>query len=221
MNHVLDHKGYRFFQASFDPDERGTVLSVNHDFWGTWITYIGYFLLYIGLMGIMFFGKTRFKELGAALEKLKKKKAKLAALLILGLTLNLQGQEPAKEDSHAHNSAPSREQLDSLLQTSIVSEEHAALFGQLVIQDDGGRMKPINTFASELLRKLSFSTTYKDMNADQVFLSMMLNPALWYNTEFIALDKKTQNDSIRKIIGIPEGQQYIKATDFFDEKGQK
>ena len=34
MNHVLDHKGYRFFQASFDPDEKGTVLSVNHDFGG-------------------------------------------------------------------------------------------------------------------------------------------------------------------------------------------
>ena len=58
MNHVLDHRGYRFFQASFSPDEKGTVLSVNHDFWGTWVTYIGYFLLYAGLMGIMFFGKT-------------------------------------------------------------------------------------------------------------------------------------------------------------------
>jgi cytochrome c biogenesis protein ResB len=35
MNHVLNYKGYRFFQASFDPDRQGTVLSVNHDFWGT------------------------------------------------------------------------------------------------------------------------------------------------------------------------------------------
>ena len=34
MNHVLDHKGYRFFQASFNPDEKGTILSVNHDWWG-------------------------------------------------------------------------------------------------------------------------------------------------------------------------------------------
>src|SRR5699024_5796372 len=31
MNHVLDYGGYRFFQASFMPDESGTVLSVNHD----------------------------------------------------------------------------------------------------------------------------------------------------------------------------------------------
>src|SRR5690606_33024400 len=35
MNHILDHRGYRFFQSSFHPDEKGTVLSVNHDFWGT------------------------------------------------------------------------------------------------------------------------------------------------------------------------------------------
>ena len=61
MNHILNHKGYRFFQASFDPDEKGTVLSVNHDFWGTWITYIGYFILYIGLLGIMFFWRNEIQ----------------------------------------------------------------------------------------------------------------------------------------------------------------
>src|SRR5690606_23201816 len=48
MNHVLDHGGHRFFQASFNPDEKGTILSVNHDWWGTWVTYLGYTLLYIG-----------------------------------------------------------------------------------------------------------------------------------------------------------------------------
>ena len=33
-----------------------------------------------------------------------------------------------------------------------VSEEHASEFGKVVIQDNG-RMKPINTFSSELLRR--------------------------------------------------------------------
>ena len=32
MNNILNYQGYRFFQASFDPDEQGTILSVNHDF---------------------------------------------------------------------------------------------------------------------------------------------------------------------------------------------
>ena len=46
MNNVMDHGGYRFFQSSYDPkDELTTILSVNHDFWGTWITYIGYIFL--------------------------------------------------------------------------------------------------------------------------------------------------------------------------------
>ncbi len=221
MNHVLDHQGYRFFQASFDADERGTILSVNHDRWGTAITYMGYFLLYIGLMGIMFFGKTRFKSLGASLENLKKKKQSLTTLLLLlGMLGGIQAQTPDRDDAHIHSKGPSKQQLDSLLQSTTVTEEHAAKFGELVIQDEGGRMKPINTFASELLRKLSFKGDYQGLNADQVFISMMLNPALWYNTEFISLDKKGQNDSIRKIIGIPKGQQQVKATDFFDDKGQ-
>ena len=32
MNHVLDYGGYRFFQSSYDTDEKGTILSVNHIF---------------------------------------------------------------------------------------------------------------------------------------------------------------------------------------------
>ena len=222
MNHVLDHKGYRFFQANFDPDEKGTGLSVNHDFWGTRITYVGYFLLYMGLMGIMFFGKTRFKDLTASLDKLNsKKKAVVSLFLFLGLSLGANAQEPhGDDDGHAHNVGPTEQQVDSILNTTIVSKAHALNFGKLVIQDEGGRMKPINTYASELLRKLSFKAEYKDLNADQVLLSMMLNPAVWYNTEFIALDKRGKNDSIRKIISVPSGQQFVKATDFFNDKGQ-
>ena len=47
MNHILNHKGYRFFQASFDPDEKGTILSVNKDFFGTLVTYIVTFALQV------------------------------------------------------------------------------------------------------------------------------------------------------------------------------
>ncbi|MBT8236558.1 MAG: cytochrome c biogenesis protein CcsA [Bacteroidia bacterium] len=217
MNHILDHRGYRFFQASFDPDEKGTVLSVNHDAWGTRITYAGYFLLYLGLMALMFFGKTRFRELVRSLDKLRHKKATMVAVALFISTTQLWSQDTLSTD-HQHP-GPTQLQIDSLLRATAVSEEHAARFGKLVIQDDGGRMKPMNTFASEVLRKLRFKTSYNDLNADQVMLSMMLNPALWYNVEFIALDKKKQNDSIRNIIGVPKGQVYVKATDFFDTSG--
>ena len=226
MNHILDHQGYRFFQSSFQPDEKGTVLSVNHDAWGTWISYIGYFLLYAGLLGLMFFGKTRFKELAKSLEKLKKKKkalmeanrAKEAAMALI-LLFSVGGLYAQQADDHAHNAVPTQAQVDSMIVANTVDPEHAALFGSLVIQDDEGRMKPINTFSSELLRKLSFKNSYQDLNPDQVLLSMMLNPGLWFNTEFIALDKKAQNDSIRQIIGVEKGQKYVKVVDFFDKEG--
>src|SRR5690606_29283587 len=82
MNNVLDHRGYRFFQAGFDPDEGGTILSVNHDRIGTWVTYIGYTFLYIGLLGILFTKNSRFGKLGTMLNRIKKKKKNMAMMLI-------------------------------------------------------------------------------------------------------------------------------------------
>ena len=211
MNHILNHSGYRFFQASFDPDEKGTVLSVNHDYFGTLITYIGYFLLYIGLLGIMFFGKTRFKDLAKQLEKVKIKKQNLTLILILfsGLVYS--------QNSHDHQQKINLKQLDSIIINNPVDELHALKFGSLVIQDSGGRMKPLNTFASELLRKVSSSDSYKNLNADQVLLSITKDPLLWYNVPIIYL--KRGNDSIRKIAGRNSKEKYAAFTDFFDKNG--
>lgn len=222
MNHVLDHQGYRFFQASFMPDEKGTILSVNHDFWGTWITYIGYFLLYFGLLAIMFAGKTRFRDLAKRLEELKSKKAGLTVVALLLLPAMQAQQAPLTEQDHVHDTAamPEQELVDSLILATAVPEEQAEQFGHLVIQDEGGRMKPINTFASELLRKLSFKDQYNGLTADQVLLSMMMQPNLWTVTKFIALDKKAENDSIRSMIGVAPDQRYIRLIDFFDEQGR-
>ena len=50
VNNVLDIKGYRLFQASYDTDEKGSTLSVNKDVPGRQITYTGYFLLIMGFI---------------------------------------------------------------------------------------------------------------------------------------------------------------------------
>ncbi|MES2411862.1 MAG: cytochrome c biogenesis protein CcsA [Bacteroidota bacterium] len=211
MNHILDHKGYRFFQASFDPDEKGTVLSVNHDFWGTTITYIGYFLLFFCLMAILFVKNTRFSELKRKLENVKRKKAKLLSILILLASFNSVAQ------NHGHNKLPSSKELDSVLNKYKVSEKHAAQFGRLIIQDDGGRMKPINTFSSELLRKVSHKNVYNEMNSDQAFISMTQFPAVWFEVPLIYI--KGGNDSIRKILGIKSDAKYATFRSCFDERG--
>jgi cytochrome c-type biogenesis protein CcsB len=209
MNHILDYKGYRLFQASFDEDEKGTILSVSHDFWGTWITYIGYFLLYFAMMAILFTKYSRFADLKRKLEKVKMKKAKLA---VIALFLSLGGF------AQNHQQAPvNLKVIDSLIQKYKVTEEHAERFGKLVIQDVGGRMKPVNTFASELLRKVSHENSYKGLNADQVFLSMTQLPSAWYQVQMVYMS--TGNDSIRKIIGIPAKQKLASFIDFFDDKG--
>lgn len=209
MNHVLDHKGYRFFQASYDPDEKGTHLSVNHDFWGTWITYIGYTLLYIAMLCILFNKNTRFSDLR---KKLNKIHAKKAALTIIGLLFGLFSATA----QHAHNK-PTSTQIDSLLVKTTVSQEHADLFGSIIVQDISGRMKPINTFSSELLRKVSKDDHFRDMDSDQVMLSITQFPQLWYHVPIINLKKG--NDSIRSIIGIPSDAKYASLADFFDDKG--
>ena len=218
MNNILDHRGYRFFQASFDPDERGTILSVNHDQWGTWITYLGYMLLYFGLMAILFDKNTRFADLKRALNKVKAKKAKVAAVLFLCFGLQVSAQEQhSPDDGHDHSvNAPTVEEIDSMLMANITPKAHADVFGKMVVQDIGGRMMPANTYGSELLRKLTKYDYYGDMDANQVLISMSESPALWYNVPLIYLKRK-KADSIRKIIGIPKDQKYAKLVDFFDE----
>lgn len=50
MNRILSCHGYRFYQASYDDDLQGTVLSVNYDPWGIRITYAGYALLALSII---------------------------------------------------------------------------------------------------------------------------------------------------------------------------
>lgn len=216
MNHVLDHHGYRFFQAGFDPDEGGTILSVNHDWWGTWITYIGYTFLYIGLLGILFTKSSRFGKLRVMLDRIKKKKKNMIALFIGLISISGFAQEAQQETHNRHRVPVKQELIDSIIVANAVSKAHADKFGHLLIQDNG-RMKPINTFASELLRKVSRSDHYAGLDADQVFISMSEYPRLWVEVPLIAL--KRGNDSIRHIAGVPDGTKRISLMDLFDEKG--
>lgn len=119
MNHVLNHGGYRFFQASFDPDRMGTVLSVNHDYWGTLISYIGYTFLFLGMFLIFFWKGSHFWKLNKMLTDVNKKRAVTFILLMLSLGLNAQKIEThgttdgSREHIHVegdgHNHAPAPE----------------------------------------------------------------------------------------------------------------
>ena len=154
-----------------------------------------------------------------SLEKINiKKKALTVGLILFGISgFSLQAQEHVHEQKSAID-------FDSIIQADAFSLEHTQKFGQLIIQDAGGRMKPTNTFSSELLRKVSKSDTYKGLNSDQVLLSIMNNPAVWYNVPLIYL--KRGNDSIRKLVGIQlkesifrKKAEYAPLLSFFDSEG--
>lgn len=50
MNRPVSVDGYRFYQSSYDLDGCGSLLEVNHDPYGTGITYVGYLLLALSLI---------------------------------------------------------------------------------------------------------------------------------------------------------------------------
>ena len=192
MNHVLDYKGHRFFQASYDSDEKGTVLAINKDRPGTIITYIGYILMGLGMFLTLFSKGSRFSLIRKRLDNLKSKSLNL---IIIGLLFSFAAL--AQDDQ-------STQPIDSVLSLEIVDQEHAALFGKLLVQDLDGRIKPLNTLASEFLRKVSRKNYYKGnslkLDANQVFLAIHLNPGKWYTIPLIKIDKDKGGETFKPII---------------------
>ncbi len=199
MNHILNYGGYRFFQSSYDQDELGTYLSVNHDFWGTWISYLGYALLTIGMILTFFDKKSRFVQLSDNLKRLRMS-AKTFIPFLLGWFVAF--SPAAYAESH-------------IKPAHTIDKNHAARFGRILVQDQKGRLKPMNTFSSEILRKISRKEELYGQTADQIILGMSTYPQDWYNVPVIKLGRQ---EDIRKLIGI-DGD-LASYTDFFDETGQ-
>ncbi|MFH0864937.1 MAG: cytochrome c biogenesis protein CcsA [Bacteroidota bacterium] len=203
MNNVLDYDGYRFFQSSYDVDEKGTILSVNHDFWGTWITYLGYFLLVVGFLLTLINKNSRFYMLRQNIRKIRDKRK--AGLLTVILLLGMNGVV-----------------FSQAVTNKIVSREHAEKFGHLIVQTYDGRFEPVHTLAYDVMHKISrkdkFDIAEKGgtVNAMQVFIDMLMDPEFWKKQEIIYIREK----SVRDILGVTE--KYAAYNDFISqEKGYK
>ncbi|WP_238785404.1 cytochrome c biogenesis protein ResB [Blattabacterium cuenoti] len=72
MNHILNYKGYKFFQSGYNSDKKGTHLYVNNDYLGTLFSYIGYGIMSIGMIITLFWKKSRFNFLIQQLKILSK-----------------------------------------------------------------------------------------------------------------------------------------------------
>lgn len=80
MNNIAKYRGYRFYQADYDEDGKGSILAVSHDPWGVGITYAGYLILLLSMIGFFFQKDTAFR---AALRRVASMTAAVALFLAL------------------------------------------------------------------------------------------------------------------------------------------
>ena len=122
MNNILKYKGYRFYQSSFDRDEKGTILSVNHDMAGMLVTYTGYGLLFIFIILSLLNKNSVFHNINSGYWKsvIRKSIPVILVLLLLSGFSTVNGQK--------------------LIPDKTVSVE----FGKVLVQDQKGRTKPLD-----------------------------------------------------------------------------
>lgn len=161
MNNVLKHRGYRFYQSSFDQDEKGTILSVNKDMPGTILTYIGYLLLFGAILLSIFNKKSYFFRL---MQKASKPVTALSLFILFTGSLKLNATE--------------------------VSKQAAKEFAGVWVQGHDGRVKPFSTLAYEVVMKLSREEKLNGLSPEQVVLSMITYPEDWQKIPMIALSEK-------------------------------
>ncbi|WP_348518330.1 cytochrome c biogenesis protein CcsA [Campylobacter sp. CCS1377] len=196
MNNVLDYEGYRFYQSSYDQDEKGTILSVNKDP-GKIPTYIGYILLSLGMFLNILNPNSRFRILAKLVNKdaLKYTSAIAFASLVF-FTNEVKAQELPQ-----------------------ISDEHAKSLSTLIVQRNGGRMVPFDTLAREILEKVHKNSSYKGQNANAVMLSMLVNAKIWADEKIIAMPPNTAvRKEIAKILGLDENidHKYVSYNDFLN-----
>lgn len=239
MNNVLDYGGYRFFQSSYDPDEGGTILSVNRDP-GKIPTYIGYFLLTLGLVWNFFTKNGRFYRLAMYL-----KAQNLAFIAALSFAIfsatpsfakdSIKTSQNATQTEISSTKAIESNNQDSMQNTQIaqneISEEsikdllnalkgaraHADYFATLLIQDAGGRTKPLDTLAAEYIHKITKKDGFLGLSNSQILLGMLAYPQEFQRIKMI----KINTPKLKDLLGISQKEKYASFLDLFQNNEYK
>ncbi len=176
MNNILKYKGYRFYQSSYDQDEKGTILSVNHDLAGMLVSYTGYGLLFLFIILSLIIKNSVFRNVTPGHWSSSIRKA--VPLIILVLVLS------GLNNANAQKLIPDKS----------VSEE----FGKVLVQDQKGRTKPLFTLSNDILRKVTRENEFQGLNSMQVFLGIYLDFDNWKKVPLI----KVSNSDLQQLIGI-------------------
>jgi len=176
MNNILKYKGYRFYQSSFDRDEKGTILSVNHDMAGMLVTYTGYGLLFFFIILSLLNKNSVFRNVNSGYWNSTIRKSAPVIFMILFLS--------GATNANAQKLVPGKS----------VSGE----FGKVLVQDQKGRTKPLFTLSNDILRKVSRENEFEGLTSMQVFLGLYLDFNNWKDVPFIRIS----NSDIQRILGI-------------------
>lgn len=176
MNHILKYMGYRFYQSSFDKDEKGTVLSVNHDRAGMYTTYSGYFLLFLFIILSLVNRKSFFRTVSSGHWRSRLRKTAVIIFILVAVS----------SGSAAYS------------QPLVINKADADAFGQVLAQDQKGRTKPLYTISNDILRKVAHETNYKGLSSMQVFLGYSLDFINWQTVPLI----KVSNSELKGALGI-------------------
>ncbi len=161
MNKVFSENGFRFYQSGYDMDEQGAMLLVKSDKYGLPITYVGYFLLLVAMIGYFFSKNTEFRRL---LKHPALKQVAIAVLFMAGGTTVANGQNTVPKD---------------------VAKKMGEL--QMLYRD---RICPLETFAHDFTLKLYGKSTYKSLSCEQVLSGWLLYPGQWKDEKIIKIKDK-------------------------------
>ena len=183
MNKILNVDGYRFFQTSYDPSETGSILTVNYDFPGMQITYFGYLLMVLGFIIMPFQSNSRFRALNRAFKAL----GSIVVFVFVTAT-----------SSQAHAASPLS-----------VTKQSGVEFGRLLIQNPKGRVEPVNSWSSKILRKIHHNTHFEEYSSDQIFLNLLIYPQEWADQPLI----RVKNRDVRELLNTAD--EYISYNQLF------
>ena len=186
MNRILTCEGYRFYQSSYDPDGRGSWLSVNHDPWGIGVTYAGYALLGLSMLWVLLGRGGEFRRL--LRHPLLRKGGFLAVFLLLGTAVAVQAQGRKLP-------VLKQRQADSLAAVQVIYHD---------------RVTPFNTLARDFVLKLTGRPTYKGLTPEQVVGGWLLHPEVWKDEPMIRI----KSAALRRRLGL-EGD-FARLSDLFD-----
>ena len=127
--------------------------------------------------------------------------------LVLASAVPGQAQSPHTSD-HEHVAGP--------VTFASISPETRATLGRLVTQDYQGRMKPVDTLARELIRKITKRFTVDEWDPVLLYLSWSASSEYWWDQPLLYV----RHPGVKELVGAETGTTHVSAKSLFGPDGQ-